>query len=242
MLGLILVSGYITISALPAAAANCLGEPSIGLTWSNDQQPGHTGSDAYSGLGGSDWIKGYPGALSGTTDVGDFLCGDEDLDRLYGGPGRDELDGGTGNDGLKGDSFPDVLWGKAGADTLWGNGGDDEIHAGDGDDNIAEGGSTCEQWSPCNGADDIFGGAGDDRINAGPENDEISDVEGNDHDVICDGDGFDDVDVDDGDGDDVIFYSTVDGNGDENWFKTDPGDRLQAGGCSVNNIDTLPLF
>ena len=58
--------------------------------------------------------------------------------------------------------------------------------------------------------------------------------------MICDGDGFDNVDVDDGDGDDVIFYSTVDGNGDENGFKTDPGDRLQAGGCSVNNIDPLP--
>jgi len=80
------------------------------------------------------------------------ITGDEDNNKLRGGPGADTIEGLGGND------------------TIWGKGGDDVLNGGDGDDKIYD--------QPGNGL--LFGGDGNDKILGNTGNDECFGEAGND--------------------------------------------------------------
>ena len=87
----------------------------------------------------------------------DFLVGDADPNRIYGGPGTDDLLGEDGADELYGQVDGDFLWGGPGNDLLDDGEGANQFDGSDGDDTMLQGASP-------NAGDSFTGGAGIDSL------------------------------------------------------------------------------
>jgi Ca2+-binding RTX toxin-like protein len=106
----------------------------------------------------------------------DQVTGDDQTNRIHGGPGEDELFGGKGADSLSGDDDSDTLDGGHGSDQLQGDKGPDALVGGKGGDylsdtkgqNAFEGGAGTDQLLPGPGDDALTGGKGEDLVTFNP--------------------------------------------------------------------------
>ncbi len=106
----------------------------------------------------------------------DILFGGAGQDFLLGSAGDDALYGGEDDDRLEGGAGKDRLDGGAGVDLMRGEAGDDVLFGADGDD-LIDGGA---------GADVLIGGLGDDFMSGGSGNDVFVFGPGSGHDIITD--------------------------------------------------------
>lgn len=169
----------------------------------------------------------------------DFMLGNIQSDKLYGGEGSDTLFGFAGDDWLNGDAGNDALggetgndairaglgndtvWGGTGSDTINGGAGDDTISADDGDD-VVIGGDGRDVLCGDEGNDLLSGGNDDDTLWGWNGDDTLAGNAGND---LLGGDAGNDQ-LSGGDGNDSLF-----GDVGNDTLSGDVGDDLVSGGA-----------
>lgn len=178
---------------------------------------GYDGENIINGANLGDFLTGGPNSdrISGW-DGNDILQGMNGSDTLNGGTGDDHVDGGEGDDLLYGNEGQDIVSGGNNDDYLNGGEGDDVSHGGNGNDTLTDyfgnnffyGDDGHDSITPGQGDDVIYGGLGDDIITESGGNNLVVGGKGNDKiSVRSENSGSNVLLFDIGDGNDVVFIT-----------------------------------